>query len=393
MAAARNARGGGAPGAGGRWAANGPVAVTVATAATGDIQVRIPALGTITPLATVTVRTQINGQLEKIAFQEGQLVKAGAFLAQIDARPYEAALRQAQGNARRDQALLADAKLDLTRFEELIKEDSIAQQQLDTQRALVDQYKGTIESDEAAINTAQVNLQYTHIVSPVTGRAGLRQVDQGNYVTPGDSNGIVVITQLQPITVIFAVPEDNATRLMQRLHSGATLAVEAFDRTNSSKLADGKVLTLDNQIDTTTGTVKLRALFDNQGGLLFPNQFVNIQLVEDVLRNQTLIPSNAVHRGAPDGVQGTFVYLVNSDTTVAVHPITLGVADGEQVAVTNGLSPGDVVVTEGGDRLRDGAKVRLPSNTPKPTRPPGTAPHAGSKGGHHNRHPSSPPPG
>jgi multidrug efflux system membrane fusion protein len=265
---------------------------------------------------------------------------------------------------RRDEALLADARLDLQRYEGLIKEDAIARQQLDTQRALVDQYEGTVASDAAQINTAQLNLQYTHIVSPVTGRVGLRQVDQGNYVTPGDTNGLVLINQLQPITVLFSIPEDNISAIMRRLREGATLTVEAFDRTNSAKLADGKLLTVDNSIDTTTGTVKLRALFDNPDGLLFPNQFVNIQLLQNVLHGQLIIPNAAVHRGAPNGVATTFVYLVAAGTagaTVAVRPVTLGVVDGERVAVTAGLKTGDVVVTEGGDRLRDGATVELPS--------------------------------
>jgi len=375
--------GGGGPGGG----QSGPVAVTVAAVSSGDIQVKIPALGTVTPLATVTVKTQVSGQLQKIAFQEGQLVRAGDFLAQIDPRPFEAALDQARGNLKRDQALLADARLDLKRFEELIAEDSIAQQQLDTQRALVDQYIGTVESDEASVKSAQVNLQYTHIVSPVTGRVGLRQVDQGNYVTPGDANGIVVVTQLQPITAIFAVPEDNVPTLMQRLHEGATLTAEAWDRSNTSKLADGKVLTIDNQIDTTTGTIKLRAQFDNQDGRLFANQFVNIQLLVNVLDNQTVMPNSAAHRGAPNGVVSTFVYLVNPDSTVSVRPVTLGVVDGEQVSVLKGLSPGDIVVTEGGDRLRDGATVLLPANTPKHTgqAASGAHQHGGYKGGRRNR--------
>jgi multidrug efflux system membrane fusion protein len=373
-------------GRGGRGGPNGPVAVSVATVASGDIDVRIPALGTITPLATVTVKTQISGQLQKIAFQEGQLVHAGDFLAQIDPRPYEAVLAQARGNLRRDQALLADARLDLKRFEELITEDSIAQQQLDTQRALVDQYTGTVESDQATVNSAQVNLQYTHIVSPVTGRVGLRQVDQGNYVTPGDPNGIVVVTQLEPITAIFSVPEDNVTVLMQRLHAGATLTAEAFDRSNSTRLATGKVLTVDNEIDTTTGTIKLRALFDNKDGLLFANQFVNIQLLVNTLKDQTFIPGSAVHRGAPQGVISTFVYVVNNDSTVSVRPVTLGAVDGERVAVTKGLKPGDVVVTEGGDRLRDGAPVLLPANTPQhPQQPASAHQHSGFKGGHRSR--------
>ncbi len=352
--------------AGGAFAGKGPhdapVAVAVAAVTSGDIQLKIPALGTVTPLATVTVRTQISGLLQRIAFTEGQMVRAGDFLAQIDPRPYEAALQQAKGNLKRDQALLADARLDLTRYENLVKEDSIAAQQLDTQRALVDQYEGTIEADQGQVNTAAVNLNYTHIVSPVTGRVGLRQVDQGNYVTPGDVNGIVIINQLQPITVLFSIPEDNIAKLMRRLHGGAVLEVEAYDRTDSTKLADGRLLTADNAIDTTTGTIKLRAQFDNPDGLLYPNQFVNIELLEDLLPHQLIIPGAAVHRGAPKGVVTSFVYVVARDSkTVSVRPVTLGVADGDRVAVNSGLAAGEIVVTEGGDRLRDGAAVELPS--------------------------------
>jgi multidrug efflux system membrane fusion protein len=341
-----------------------PVAVSVATVASGDIQPRIPALGTVTPLANVTVRTQISGALQKILFTEGQAVRRGDPLAEIDSRPYEAALQQMRGNLRRDQALLADARLNLQRYEGLVKEDSIAQQQLDTQRALVAQYSGTIESDEGQVKTATVNLAYTHITAPVTGRVGLRQVDQGNYVTPGDTNGIVVINQLQPITVIFSIPEDNVTAVMRQLQGRGPLKIEAYDRTNSTKLADGILLTLDNEIDVTTGTVKLRAQFENADGLLFPNQFVNIQLLQEPLPRQITIPNSAVRRGAPNGVVSTFVYVVNSDHTAAVRPVTLGVVDGERVAVTKGLRVGEIVVTEGGDRLRDGAKVQLPGAEP-----------------------------
>ena len=361
-----------APPAGGRFGQNGPVAVAVATAVVGDIQVKIPALGTVTPLATITVRTQISGPLQRIYFTEGQIVRQGDPLAQIDPRPFEAALQQMQGNLKRDQALLADARLDLKRYEGLVKEDSIAEQQLDTQRALVDQYTGTIESDEGQVNTAKVNLIYTHIVAPVSGRVGLRQVDQGNYVTPGDTNGIVLITQLQPITVIFPIPEDNVSAVMKRLRDGAQLTAEAYDRTNSTKIADGKLLTADNTIDVTTGTVKLRAKFDNTDNSLFPNQFVNIQLLQDVLTNQIIMPNSAVRRGAPNGVASTFVYVVNADNTVSVRPVTLGVVDGERVAVTAGLKAGEVVVTEGGDRLRDGAPVILPgAPAAGAARPPG----------------------
>jgi membrane fusion protein, multidrug efflux system len=376
----------GAPGRGGQ---NGPVSVSVATVTSGDIQLRIPALGTVTPLATVTVRTQISGVMQKILFTEGQTVHQGDPLAQIDPRPYEAALQQMQGNLKRDQALLADARLDLTRYEGLVKEDSIAQQQLDTQRALVDQYVGTIEADEGQVKTASVNLIFTRIAAPVTGRVGLRQVDQGNYVTPGDANGIVVINQLQPITVIFPIPEDNVPALMRRLHEGGPMTVEAYDRTNSAMLAQGKLLTVDNQIDVTTGTVKLRAQFENADSVLFPNQFVNIQLLQELLHDQNIIPNSAVRRGAPNGVVSTFVYVVDSDRTVKVRPVTLGVVDGERVAVTKGLSVGEVVVTEGGDRLRDGAQVVLPAaKGPAATaQPPGSArPGApGSPGAHRPR--------
>jgi multidrug efflux system membrane fusion protein len=388
-----------AAGGAGRGGQNAPVAVSVAAAASGDIQLRIPALGTVTPLATVTVRTQISGIMQKILFTEGQSVHQGDAVAQIDPRPYEAALQQMEGNLKRDQALLADARLDLKRYEGLVKEDSIAVQQLDTQKALVDQYIGTIESDEGQVNTARVNLLYTHIVAPVTGRVGLRQVDQGNYVTPGDANGIVVINQLQPITVIFPIPEDNVSALMRRLHVGGAMTVEAYDRTNSAKLADGKLLTIDNQIDVTTGTVKLRAQFENADGLLFPNQFVNIQLLQQLLQNQIIMPNSAVRRGAPNGVVGTFVYVVNSDRTVTVRPVTLGVVDGERVAVAKGLSAGEVVVTEGGDRLRDGAQVLLPAAGapvatahPPGSARPGTPGSPGAPGSHHPRTHAKPSP-
>ncbi len=387
------------PGAAGRGpggALGGPGAptpVAVVAASSGDIEVRIPALGTVTPLATVTVRTQISGILQKVAFTEGQLVHQGELLAQIDPRPYEAAVRQMEGNLRRDQALLADAKLDLERYDSLVKEDSIAVQQLDTQRSLVDQYEGAIESDQGQLQTARVNLIYTRIVSPVTGRVGLRQIDQGNYVTPGDANGIVVINQVQPITVIFPIPEDNVPALTRRMRAGGVLEVDAYDRANSTKLAQGKLLTLDNQIDTTTGTVKLRAQFDNADGALFPNQFVNVQLLEETLANQVILPTAAVRRGAPNGVVGTFAYVVKSDDTVEVRPITLGIVDGERAAVSTGLAVGERVVTEGGDRLRDGAKVSVPQAgasapdaAPRAPSPPSDARHphrAGTPPGAH----------
>jgi membrane fusion protein, multidrug efflux system len=379
----------------GRNGQGAPVAVSVATAVLGDIQVKIPALGTVTPLATVTVRTQITGTLQKILFTEGQFVHQGDALAQIDPRPYEAALQQMQGNLKRDQALLANARVDLKRYEGLVKENSVAEQQLDTQRALVDQLVGTIEADEGQVKTAQVNLVYTHIIAPVTGRVGLRPVDQGNYVTPSDANGIVLINQLQPITVIFSIPEDNVSAVMKRVQSGAVLPVDAYDRLNATKIASGKLLTVDNSIDITTGMIKLRAQFDNTDSSLFPNQFVNIQLLQDVLSNQIIMPNAAVRRGAPNGVAATFVYVVNKDNSVSVRPVTLGVVDGENVAVNTGLKVGEVVVTEGGDRLRDGAQVQLPNAAPAPAAgasPAGKPVAPGAPGARRGKGRGKPPP-
>ena len=342
---------------------NNAMAVSVATVQSGDIVVRIPALGAVTPLTTVTVQTQIAGVMQEVAFKEGQMVQKGQFLAQIDPRPYEAALAQAKANLARDQALLADARLDLKRYEDLVKQDSLATQTLDTQRATVGQDEGNVAADEAAIKTAELNLNYTHIVSPVAGRVGLRNVDPGNYVTAGSSGGIVTVTQLQPMSVLFTVPEDNVNDVFKQLHGGAELAVEASDRSDSHQIAVGHLATTDNQIDNTTGTLKLRALFDNKDLALFPGQFVNVNLVLTTLKDQVVIPTAAVRRGAPNGVQSAFVYLVNSNNTVSVRPVELGQVDGERVVVKNGVTVNDVVVTDGGDRLRDGATVQLPDVT------------------------------
>jgi membrane fusion protein, multidrug efflux system len=327
--------------------------VVVAPATVGDIDITLNALGTVTSLATVTIRSQISGYLFRVVYQEGQIVKKGDLLAEIDSRPYELALALAQGSLERDKALLATAQLDLKRYQDLAKTNAIPRQQLDTQASLVVQYEGTIISDQAQIDTAKLNITYCHIVAPVNGRVGLRLVDQGNYVTPGDATGLVIITQLQPISVIFPVAEDNLPQIQRRLRANATLQATAFDRTGTTKLSIGELKTLDNQIDTTTGTVKLRAYFDNVDDNLFPNQFVNIQLLVDSQHNATIIPTSAVQRGAP----GTFVYLVNADSTVTVKPIDLGPSSGERVAVRSGLSPGDHVVIDGADKLRNGAKV------------------------------------
>jgi multidrug efflux system membrane fusion protein len=345
-----------------------PTQVVAATASLGDIDITLNALGTVTSLATVTIRSQISGYLVKVAYEEGQIVKKGDLLAEIDSRPYELALALAQGSLARDKALLATAQLDLKRYQDLAKTNAIPRQQLDTQASLVVQYEGTIISDQAQIDTAKLNITYCHIVAPVSGRVGLRLVDQGNYVTPGDATGLVVITQLQPISVIFTTAEDNLPQIQKRLRANATLQATAFDRTGVTKLSVGELKTLDNQIDTTTGTVKLRALFANEDDNLFPNQFVNIQLLVDVVHEATIIPTSAVQRGAP----GTFVYLVGADSTVSVKPIDLGPSSGERVAVRSGLSPGNRVVIDGADRLRNGAKVVIRDG------PPGAAAAASS---------------
>ncbi len=330
--------------------------VGVATIARGDIHVVLNALGTVTPLATVTVRTQINGQLIQVGFTEGQIIQKGDFLAQIDPRPYQVALQQAQGALARDQALLRNAQLDLGRYRTLVKQDSLSRQQLDTQASLVQQYTGTIATDQAQIDSAKLNLTYCRITAPITGRVGLRQVDPGNYVQTSDTNGIVVITQIQPISVLFSLPEQNLTEITKQPDRGAGLPVAAWDQPDTEQLATGKLATSDNQADTTTGTVKFRAIFDNGDFRLFPNQFVNTKLLVETLTGVVVAPSTAVQQGAP----GTFVYLVRANDTVHVQPVKLGPGDGSRVEIVSGLAEGDRVVTDGTDRLREGAKVELP---------------------------------
>ncbi len=362
-------------GAAGRYG-DVPQAVRTAPAVTGDMPVVLNELGTVTPLATVTVQTQISGYLQQVAFTEGQMVKPGDFLAQIDPRPYQAALETAQGTLAHDQALLAASRIDLARYQKLASQDSIARQQVDTQAALVKQYEGSVLSDQGSVDTQKTNLIYCHITAPVAGRVGLRQVDQGNYVTPSLTNGLVVITQLQPISVIFTVPEDALPQIMPRLAAGVKLPVTASDRADSHKLAEGVMAVLDNQVDTTTGTVKIRAMFDNTDGALFPNQFVNVQLLVNTIEMTVLVPTAAIQRGVP----GTYVFVVKPDDTVSVQPVTIGPSDGTNTAVLKGLSVGEAVVIDGTDRLHEGAKVTVPAATPPgadATPPPAQ---------HHHRH-------
>jgi membrane fusion protein, multidrug efflux system len=329
--------------------------VVAVPAAKGDIDISLSALGTVVPLATVTVKTQISGQLVGVHYQEGQMVNKGDLLVEIDSRPYELALAQAQGALERDKALLQTAELDLKRYQDLVKTNAIPRQQLDTQASLVVQDRGLVISDQAQIDTQKLNIAYCHIVAPVTGRVGLRLVDPGNYVMPNDASGLVVITQLRPISVIFTVPEDSLPQVARRLREGAKLPVVAYDRSGATKLGDGELTTLDNQIDTTTGTLKLRALFANEEEILFPNQFVNVSLLVDVLHDATVVPTSAIQRGAP----GTFVYVINPDRTAAVRKVTLGPTGGDRIAIQEGLSPGERVVIDGADKLRNGATVTV----------------------------------
>jgi membrane fusion protein, multidrug efflux system len=340
----------------GRFAGGGPMPVVAARVQNGDMPITLIGLGAVTPLATVTVQSQISGQIMQILFKEGQTVKAGAPLLQIDPRPYQVALEQAQGALVRDQALLANARIDLTRYQTLWKQDSIAEQQVATQQSLVVQDEGNVKTDQAQIDAQKLNLVYCHITSPIPGRVGLQQVNVGNYVTPAEPNGLVVITQMKPITVVFTLAEDDIPELMKQVHAGQTLTVTAWDRSNTHQLATGKLQSVDSQIDPTTGTVKLKAVFPNDDESLFPQQFVNVVLLLNTLHGATLIPQAGVQRGAP----GTYVYVVSpQDQTVSVRKVSLGPGDANNVSIRQGLTPGELVVVDGADKLRDGAKVLL----------------------------------
>jgi multidrug efflux system membrane fusion protein len=333
--------------------ARGASPVGVALARTSDVRRYLTGLGSVMPTATATVRSRVDGQLMSLHFREGQLVREGDLLAELDPRPYQIAVAQAEGQLARDQALLHAARLDLQRYHTLQEQDSIAGQQVDAQAALVKQYEGTVKSDQGNLDSANLQLKYASVRAPLSGRTGLRQVDVGNIVQASDANGIVVITQLQPATAVFSIPEDSIPAVMQQLQAGHRLLTEAWDRGQRNRLAEGVLLTIDNQVDAATGTVKLKAQFPNTDHALFPNQFVNIRMLLDTLRGATVVPGTAIQRGA----QGLFVYVVRQDNTVTVRKVKTGPAEGDVTVIEDGVVGGETVVVDGIDRLREGARV------------------------------------
>ena len=338
------------------------VPVVVSTARTGDMPVYLSGLGSVTAFNTVSVKPRVDGQLIRIVFQEGQLVHEGDLLAEIDRRPFEVQLTQAQGQMARDTAQLKDARLTLARYRELFGQQVISKQELDDQAAKADQFEGAVKVDQGLIDNAQLQLTYSRVTAPITGRAGLRLVDVGNVVHANDPTGIVVITQLQPITVLFTLPEDQLQSVLAKMTGGEHLAVEAYDRAGQRQLATGSLVTVDNRIDQSTGTTRLKAVFENTDGMLFPNQFVNVRLLLDVRKNAVIVPAAAIGRGP----QGTYVYVVAADKTVAVRPVTVGTTNGTDVAVDTGLSAGDVVVVDGAEKLRAGSTVQVRADEATP---------------------------
>jgi len=338
----------------------GPMPVEVAQATARDVPVVIEALGTVTPLATVNVRPQVSGPLLRVAFKEGDLVKAGALLAQIDPRPYQAAVDQARGQLARDEAALSSAKIDLERYRRLVAQDSVAEQTYSDQRATVNQDKAQVEADQAALETDRLNLSYCDIVSPITGRVGLRQVDPGNLVQADQTTPIVTVTEMQPMSVIFTVPENDLEEVFREMHAGETLPVEAYSRDMLHRIATGRLSSIDNQINVTTGTLQMRALFNNKTVALFPNEFVNVKLILRTLKHQIVVPGAAVQNGPTSN----FVYVLKPNDTVALRTVVTGPSDGTYISILKGLKLGETVVTDGADQLRNGAKVRIPGAHP-----------------------------
>lgn len=334
--------------------------VAVAPARTGDMPVYLDGLGSVAAYYTVTVHSRVDGQLMSVPVVEGQNVKEGDLLAQVDPRPFQAQLDQAEAQLARDSALLANAKLDLQRYQDLIAQDAIPKQQLDTQSATVGQYEGSVKNDEALVEAAKLQLTYARVTAPISGRIGLRQVDPGNIVHANDANGILVITQLHPIAVVFTLPEDNLPAVMRRVNQGGRLGVTAYNRDKTQKLAEGFLQTVDNQIDPGTGTSKLKAVFSNSENTLFPNQFVNVRMLLETKKSQVLVPTVALQRGA----QGAYVYVVKADGTVEARPVTPGTAEGGDTAIDAGLTAGESVVVDGADSLAPGAKVAVAGAKP-----------------------------
>lgn len=354
------------------------VPVRVVPATTGAIEVEIKALGTVTPINTVTVRSRVDGELMRVLFTEGQSVREGQLLAEIDPRPFQSQLNQVLGQQQENQARLKNAEGDLERYQKLAAEGLITKQQVTTQEALVQQYRGALQANDAQVANARLQLSYTKVLAPINGRLGLRQVDAGNLIRGGDANGLVVITQMRPISVIFTVPEAELPGVVEAYRRGARLQVEAWDRSEAAMLATGTLETIDNQIDTTTGTIKLRAQFANTDDKLFPNQFVNMRLRVQTLQNATVIPSAAVQRAS----FGTFVYVVKPDNTVTIRRIDLGPAQGERVSITKGLAAAEQVVLEGVDDLTEGAKIEvIPEGGVAPRHDAGGASPGGARRG------------
>jgi membrane fusion protein, multidrug efflux system len=331
------------------------VPVTAGPARRGDLPIYLSGLGSVVAFNTVTVKSRVDGTLDRVAFREGQFVHDGDLLAEIDPRPFQVQLEQAEGQMARDEATLAIAKTDLARYQILFQQDSIAKQQLDTQVGTVAQLEGAVKADQAVIDNARLQLTYCRITAPISGRIGLRLVDAGNIVHANDQSGLLVITQVHPIAVVFTIPEDQLPSVLKRLRTGERLPVEAYDRSGDTKIATGYLLTVDNQIDATTGTSRLKAVFDNEDNALFPNQFVNVRLLLDVDRGTVIVPVVAIQRGP----KGTFVYVVKADQTVEVRPVTVGPMEGNDASIKDGVAAGDLVVVDGLDKLRAGSAVSL----------------------------------